>query len=104
MRSEPLVPDVAVPAGAAPSAVASSPLDAQSDGGDAFSAAIARAAAGLGGSLRHADAAERAVAAGTGSIQRAAIARAEADAEVAVAAAIVDHAARALNAVAQMQV
>jgi len=80
------------------------PLDAPRDGVDAFAEMLSRAIDGIGSRLRRADSAERDVAVGRGSIQAASIARAEADVEVAVAAAIVDHAARALNAVSQMQV
>ncbi|TAM62479.1 hypothetical protein EPN52_00035 [bacterium] len=105
MSGELLVPDLPV---AAPSSapVAAVPLDAPQTGDDGggFATALARAVEGLGGGLRRADTAERALAAGHGSIAHAAIARAEADAEVAVAAALVDHVARALNVIAQMQV
>lgn len=100
MKVEVLVPDTPLPAAAPPAR----PLGAPTPGGDGFAGALAGAVDAIATRLRRADRAENAVIDGRGSIQSAAIARAEADVEVTVAAAIVSQAARALNAVSQMQV
>ncbi|HVA36994.1 MAG TPA: flagellar hook-basal body complex protein FliE [Candidatus Dormibacteraeota bacterium] len=96
MTVEPLIPDLPLPAAVT--------RDAPRAAREGFVDAMARAADALASHLRTADAAEHAVAAGRGSIQGAAIARAQADVEVAVAAALVDHAARAITTVTQLQI
>ncbi|MDE2573056.1 MAG: flagellar hook-basal body complex protein FliE [bacterium] len=103
MTVQPLVPDAPLPAAVPLARPLGAPLEPAAHEDD-FARALASAVDGVAGSLRHADGAERAMVAGRGSIQAAAIARAQADAAVAVAAAVVDHVARALSSISQMQV